>query len=283
MSRSLILSEQFTDSALAVANALREHREDRALLLASLTDSWRSDERIRAAYLWGSFGRSEADDLSDLDPWLIVTDEAAAGIGPSLRHYAEQTGSLIVAMNTPRHAPLGGGYMSFLHEGRHGLLQVDCYWQPQSTALAESEYAVLFDRQAEIYTGQEHPEYILVEEAQGLQAEVEHDLHFTWFMFLITAKYLARDVESDLGLMFYPKPGLEEAAAHLGQREAWTAEDWAVPDEPQEKVKRLWHLISKVEQLRLIAAAQGYHFSPLYTSCLYRYLDVVASILSNPA
>jgi len=277
MSRSFILAEQFPDPA--VADALREHREDRTALLASLTASWQEDTRIRAALLWGSFGRAEADDLSDLDPWLIVTEDAAAEIGPSLGHYAEQTGSLILGMDTPRHAPPGGGYMSFLHEGHHGLLQVDCYWQPQSTVLAEAEYAVLFDRQAEVQAAQEYPKQDDPEEIVGLEAEVAHGFHFAWFMFSITAKYLARDAASDLSLMFYPKPGLEEAAARLGQAELFQPEGWAVPDKPLEKVDRLRHLVSKTEQLRLTANAQGCTFSAAYTPCLFRYLDLVEGIL----
>ncbi len=105
MSRSLILSEQFTETAQAVADALREHRDDREALLTSLTASWQSDERIRAALLWGSFGRAEADDLSDLDPWLLVADDAAAEFAASLRQYAAQAGGLIAAKSTPQHAP----------------------------------------------------------------------------------------------------------------------------------------------------------------------------------
>lgn len=279
MARSLIFSEQFTNSAPATANALREHREDRAALLASLTASWQSDAPIRAALLWGSFGRGEADDLSDLDPWLLVADDAAAEMGPYLRQYAEQAGSLVLAKDTPQHAPPGGGFVSFLHEGRHGLLQVDCYWQPASTAVPEAEYAVQFDRQAEVYIGQKYPKREYPEETIGLQAEVAHGFHFAWFMFSITAKSLARDAASDLSLMFYPKPGLEEAAARLGQAELFGPEDWAVPEEPLEKVNRLRHLVGKTEQLRLIANAQGCTLSPLYTSCLFRYLDMVEGIL----
>ena len=279
MSRSLVFSEQFTESAPSVADALREHREDRAALLASLTDFWRSDARIRAAYLWGSFGRAEADDLSDLDPWLLVADDAAPLIEPVLRKYAAQTGSLILAKNTPQHAPPGGGFVSYLHEGRHGLLQADCYWQPVSVTLPEAKYAVLFDRQAEAYTGREYPGLTPLKEALGLQAEVEHGLHFTWFMFSITAKSLARDAASDLSLMFYPKPGLEGAAARLGRAELFGPEDWAMPEEPLAKVERLRHLVGRTEQLRLIANAQGCTFSPLYTPCLFRYLDMVEGIL----
>ena len=272
-------SEQFVDSAPNVADALREHRTDRDALLASLTAFWQGDARIRAALLWGSFGRGEADDLSDLDPWLIVTDDAAAEMGLSLRQYAEQAGDLILAKNTPQHAPAGGGFVSYLHEGRHGLLQVDCYWQPVSTALPEAKYAVLFDRQAEDAVDQEYAQSDPPEEAQGLEAEVEHGLHFAWFMFLITAKYLARNPSSDMGLMFYPKPGLEEAAARLGQIVPLTPEDWAVPEEPLEKVDRLRHLVGKTEQLRVIANAQGCTFSSAYTPCLLRYLNMVEGIL----
>ena len=280
MSRSLILSEQFVETVPAVADALREHREDRDALLASLTAFWQSDIRIRAALLWGSFGRGEADDLSDLDPWLLVADDAAPSIEPVLRQYAEQTGSLVsAAQNIPQYAPPGGGYVGFLHEGRHGLLQVDCYWQPVSVALPEAEYAVLFDRQPETYAGQEYPEITPLEKAQGLQAEVEHGLRFTWFMFLITAKYLARHPDSDMGLMFYPKLGLEVAAVWLGQAALLTPEDWDVPQKPREKVNRLRHLAGKVEQLRVTANAQGCTFSPTYTPCLLRYLDMVEGIL----
>lgn len=280
MSRSPIYSEQFADSAPAVADALRKHREDRDALLASLTASWQHDQRIRAALLWGSFGRGEADDLSDLDPWLLVADDAAASIEPVLRGYAEATGSLVSGSeNTPQYAPPGGGYVSFLHECRHGLLQVDCYWQPVSVALPEGNYAALFDRQGEDYVSRECPELTLLEEAQGLQAEVEHGLYFTWFMFLIAAKYLARTPSSDMGLMFYPQPGLEEASVRLGQAGLLTQEDWAVPEKPLEKVDRLRHLVGKTEQLRVIANAQGCTFSPAYTPCLLRYLDLVEGIL----
>lgn len=280
MARSPIFAEQLPGAA---ADALREYREDRDTLLALLTASWRSDARIRAALLWGSFGRGDADDLSDLDPWLLAADEAAAEMGQVLRQYAQQTGSLILAMDTPQHAPPGGGFMSFLHEGRHGLLQVDCYWQPVSTVLDKANYTVLFDRQAKAYAGQEHPRPIPLEEVLGLQAEVEHGLYFAWFMFLITAKSLARDAVSDLSLMFYPKLGLEEAAARLGQADLLTPEDWAVPELPEEKVERLRHLVSKTEQLRVAANAQGCVFSPVSAPCLLRFLDMVDSILESRA
>ncbi len=219
MSRPTVFAEQLKDPVVAVL--LQEHRADRDALLSSLTDSLQSDARVRAAWLWGSFGRNEADDLSDLDPWLIVADEAAAEMGPALRLYAERTGSFISGGEAPQNAPPGGGYFGSLHEGRHGLLHMDCYWQPQSSVAVVPEQEVLFDRLKERSDPAELPPPVsaptLSEDAASIKSQVEGGLGFAWLMFSIAAKYLARDPASDMGLMLYPRQGLEEAITLLGQ------------------------------------------------------------------
>ena len=278
MSRSLVFAERLTDPA--VAAALHEHREDRRSLLSSLVDSLQTDSRVRAAWLWGSFGRGESDDLSDLDPWVIVLDEASPEMGPSLRLYAERTWNFIAGGEKPKHAPPGGGYFSSLHEGRHGLLHLDCYWQPSSAVSQVPGQGVLFDRLDSPFTALPR---VSSEESPRSDAtlgdRVEDGLGFAWLMFSIAAKTLARSPDSDLGLAFYPSPGLEEAAALLGQGEAVKALDWSVPQDPLQKVERLRHLVQAAERLRLAANARGHKLSPLYTPCLYRYLDMVAGIL----
>lgn len=125
MPRPTVLAEQFAGSQ--VGAALREHREDRDALLSSLTASLEADPRVLAFWLWGSFQNGEADDLSDLDPWVIVTDEAALEMGASLQYYARRTGNFISGGEAPHNAPPQGGYFASRHEGRHGLLHVDCY------------------------------------------------------------------------------------------------------------------------------------------------------------
>jgi predicted nucleotidyltransferase len=93
VSHPRVFAEQYPGSE--VADALREHRGDRDALLASLTATLQRDPCVRAAWLWGSFGRGAADDLSDLDPWIIVSDGAVGAMGPSLRLYAQRTGNVI--------------------------------------------------------------------------------------------------------------------------------------------------------------------------------------------
>jgi len=275
---SPIFADHFADPATAAA--LRRHREDRDALLLSLTSSLKADPRVRAAWLWGSFGRGEADDLSDLDPWLIVSDADVAKTGPSLRLYVEQSGSFIAGGESPQNAPTGGGYFSSLHEGRHGLLHLDCYWQPQSAVYQVPSEGLLFDRLGE-------PMAPLMQEPSPaerplvntpLDGRVEDGLGFAWLMFSISAKHLARDPLSDMSLMLYPRQAFEEAALLLGQA---AAADWTVPEAPLEKVERLRHLVGQAERLRLAANTQGYDLSPLFTPCLFCYLDMVEAILRS--
>jgi len=280
MSSASVFAEYQTNPE--VAAALREHRADRDALLSSRTESLEADPRVRAAWLWGSFGRGEADDLSDLDPWLIVTDEAAGEIGASLLEFQQTTGSFLTGALSPQFAPPGGGYFSSLNAGRHGLLQMDCYWQPQSAEFEVPEQAVLFNRLNAPYT--ESP--ILVARAEPLAADltpeqerIDNGIGFAWFMLSITAKKLARDPQSDMALLAYPRPGLEDSAELLGLPEYLQESDWIVPDTSLGKVVCLRGLNEKTAHLTEAAREQGMDLSPQSTGCLSRYLDLAEGIL----
>ncbi len=247
MSRPAILAEQFPDSW--VGAALAEHQEDRGELLASLSTFLRNDPRVRAAWLWGSFGKGEADDLSDLDPWIVVADEAVGEMGAALRFYVEQTGSFITGGESIHNAPPRGGFFSSLHAGRHGLLHVDCYWQAASAMAEVPEKAVLFNRLREPATAPHSlpvtpvPIASLTEE----EARIEDGIGFTWLMLSIAAKTLARYPDSDMSLMLYPKPGFEAAAGLLGRGDVAVSADWSVPEGASGKIERLRHLTTKTE------------------------------------
>lgn len=263
-----------------VSAALREHREDRDDLLASLTASLRDDARVRAVWLWGSFGRGEADDLSDLDPWIVVSDAFVGEMGASLRLYARRTGNFITGGEAPHNAPPEGGFFSSLHAGRHGLLHVDCYWQAQSAVSAVPERAVLFDRLDEPMTAAvpipDAPDASLLTEQEE---RIIDGIGFSWLMLSIAAKHLARHPESDMSLMMYPRPGLEDAALLLGLEGYLGLSDWTLPQSPADKVERLRHLAGKTARLTEVANRRGLDISLRHAVCLSRYLDLVAGIL----
>src|SRR5579872_2415737 len=198
MPRPTVLAEQFAGSQ--VGAALREHREDRDTLLASLTASLEADPRVRAFWLWGSFQNGEADDLSDLDPWIIVTDEAALEMGASLHNYAHRTGNFICGGEAPHLAPPQGGYFASRHEGRHGLLHVDCYWQALSAMETVTDFfqksppadrAYLIDR-LNAPPASSPPSPLALEQPAALtprENDIDDGIGFAWLMFSIAAKY----------------------------------------------------------------------------------------------
>lgn len=271
---------EVTDPVVSVA--LQEHREDRDRLLDHLTAALLSDSRVRAVWLWGSFGRGEADDLSDLDPWIVVDDAFVGEMGYALRHYARQTENFLTGGEAPQNGPPGGGFFSSLHAGRHGLLHLDCYWQPLSAVEAIPERAVLFDRR-HMPVIEPSPEIPPTETGVPYTEEerrIEGGIDFAWLMLSITAKHLARNPDSDLSLMRYPRPGLEEAAALLGKADYLEAKDWDTPEKTAAKLTLLRRLVEKTAHLAELANTRGITFSPLYHVCLIRYLDLVGGILA---
>ena len=218
-----------------------------------------------------------------MDPWLIVADEAASEIGASLLEFQQTTGSFLTGALSPQFAPPDGGYFSSLNAGRHGLLQIDCYWQPQSAKFEVPEQAVLFNRLDEPYTAspsQTFPKSVpLAANFTPEQQRIDNGIGFAWFLLSITIKKLARDPLSDMALLAYPRPCLEDAAELLGLPEYLQESDWIVPDTSLGKVVCLRGLNEKTAHLTEAAREQGMDLSPQSTGCLSRYLDLAEGIL----
>lgn len=281
MSRPAVFAERMTSTR--TTDALREHREDRAVLLASLTDSLQADPRVSAAWLHGSFGRGEADDLSDLDLWVAVSGLPVAEAAAMFSGHAALADSLIGAKQSFDIAPPGGGFLASQHEGRRGSLEIDWSWQPQSALSLPAQAKVLLRP-----SGQNPlaavPSLPGVKLDRGIgESPVEGGLWFTWLMIGVAAKRLARDPRSDMALMLYPRPALEDVVALLDRQDALLPIDWSVPEKPLDKLERLRGLARIAAEAADAARAQGHTFSPRYLLSLFRYLDMVEGILKDAA
>ena len=257
-----------------------EHREDRSDLLVSLTTSLQSDTRILAVWFHGSFGRDEADDFSDLDLWVSVADEYAAEASAFLSGHAALAPNFIGAKRTFQIAPPSGGFFTTRQEGRRTYLGVDWSWQPRSALTLPADVRLLFRR-----TEQESPSPLLslptVEFGRDIaESPIEGGLFFAWLMVGVAAKWLVRDLQSDMALMLYPRPALEYAIAELGRQDLLPI-DWSVPDAPLDKIARLRGLAQIVAQTVEAARTQGYSFPPRYLPCLFQYLDLVERVLDS--
>jgi predicted nucleotidyltransferase len=115
-------------------------------LLKQVKRILQADQRIVAAWLFGSGGRRTSDVLSDLDVWVIVKNEFIETISAERHHYAAQLERPVLLLESPQNAPTGGAYLMALYPGQAGVHQVDWYWQRQADASLPLQAALLFDR-----------------------------------------------------------------------------------------------------------------------------------------
>ncbi len=131
---------------MSVDNLLRMRRVEQEELPARAVALLQADERVMAAWLFGSRGRQTADALSDLDLWVVVKDEACDAIVAERRRYVAQLGEPVLLLESPGNAPAGGAYLMALYPGQAGVHQVDWYWQRQADASRPHRAVLLFDR-----------------------------------------------------------------------------------------------------------------------------------------
>jgi len=176
--------------------SLEDYRQSREVLLANLVTELSSDERFVAAWLTGSYGREDADEVSDLDLNLVV----ARPYSGSLCTRAEQVShrstaerfALFSKFGTPalihennNNAPEGGTF-TFVLYGESAIM-VDWTLVPLVNAKRSYESQLLFDK-ANI------PIAALseVEELEQSKKSVAEMWAFFWMMTAITIKYIIR-------------------------------------------------------------------------------------------
>ena len=131
---------------MSVDDLLQTRRREHEALLKKIQSLLQADQRIVAAWLFGSEGRHTSDALSDFDVWVIVKDESIETIGAERQHYAAQLERPVLLLESPQNAPAGGAYLMALYPGQAGVHQVDWYWQRQADASLPLQAALLFDR-----------------------------------------------------------------------------------------------------------------------------------------
>jgi len=184
-------------------------------LVARATEFLKSDSRVVAAWLFGSLGRGDADELSDIDLWVVVADEHMEDVRAERREYVTGIGKPVLIEEAPQNAPTGGVYLLVLYGGKVGAQQVDWYWQPQSGAQVPADVQLLFDRAG--LPAATAPKLLTVEERAELAT---NQVAFFWAMCNVAAKKIARrqawGALSMFGLLSY---ALEETEWLVGLRQ----------------------------------------------------------------
>lgn len=175
---------------------MHSHARARSQMLQRAIEVLARDERFVAAWLAGSFGRGTADEWSDLDLWVVVSDVAAetlctltsvvgAGTTPERLGLFAALGRLAIIHEQHGNAPPGGTFTSCVYAD--GGVIIDWTLVPFAAAHHSSETKPLFDRAGVPVAGKESPP------SGAARAErLSERCAFFWMMAFPTAKALLR-------------------------------------------------------------------------------------------
>ncbi len=181
---------------MIISPELTAYQARRAALLADITATLAADERFVAAWLTGSYGRADADAVSDLDISVIIAAAHSTSLCARLaevggrttpERYAlfSQFGRPVVLHENNHNAPVGGTFTFILYAP--SAIMVDWTLAPQHKAQRPWPSLVLFDRVGIPPAPPVEPE--LWDQRISKAAEI---CAFFWMMTAVTAKYLVR-------------------------------------------------------------------------------------------
>ena len=156
----------------------------RDVLLARIVQLLSADVRVAAAWLSGSIGRGEADEWSDLDLHVAISDEHLESFWAERQQLYHQVGRpVLIQRELSSNAQPGGHFQLVIFDGP---LEVDWNVGPLGLARRVPAHVLLFSR-ADVPLAQ--PPILSVEE---LRVRAEERLIFLWAMAPIAVKYIAR-------------------------------------------------------------------------------------------
>ncbi|MGZ3623552.1 MAG: hypothetical protein ACXWPG_10680 [Ktedonobacteraceae bacterium] len=181
---------------MSADNLLQIRRLEHEALFQRIQTTLQADQRVVAAWLFGSEGRRTSDVFSDLDLWAIVADDSIEEICADRQSYAAQVSQPVLLLESPGNAPPSGAYLMALYPGQVGAHQVDWYWQRHSDASLPRMAKLLFDRvgiprdtRQEQLDSPDHHESLSMQERAGEATQLSA---FFWAMSNIAVKSVLR-------------------------------------------------------------------------------------------
>ena len=246
-------------------------------LLTQITDYLASDPRIMAAWLFGSLGRGDADEWSDIDIFVVVTDESLQDVVAQRQQFVTQIGKVLLAVEAPQNAPHGGGYLMTFYDMPIGPHQVDWYWQPQSLAYIPTKTTVLFDHVG-LARRDQAIEFPKREPVKEIDENPRHFISYFWAMLLITTKYVVRQPQSEkIALLPYVLHPFHKTQRLLGQGPTVFQGSQSTG---QEKLATLRYLADEMCVLMPQVAAQGSEVPDAAPTAVYKFLSLVEEALA---
>jgi predicted nucleotidyltransferase len=269
--------QEYTD--LQLRARLRRFEHERDALVEQAHSVLAADPRLVAAWLFGSLGRSDADELSDIDLFVSTADEHHDQIVSNRPAFMAQLGEPLLILEAPQNWPPGGVYNMALYAGEDGPHQVDWYWVRRSAAAIPSETKVLFDHIGlpRLAT----PAHFTYQSVPPRPPEevATQDANLFWVMLLITAKYIARVPREQV--LAPPVDSLQKMADFAGVSLPKGIDQAPAEEEPLARIDHLRRLGAVMETLMPPIAARGGRPPTAITPHVAHYLDFVEELVRS--
>lgn len=262
----------------SIRKMLTAHQAEREAWLAETIVQLEADERVDAAWLFGSLGRGDADELSDVDLFVIVNDTDFDALVARRYDFLAQVAQPLLILEAPQNWPPGGVYNMALYPGASGPHQVDWYWVRCSAAKLPTETQLLFDRIGlPRQDSPTHFDYASVPERTPEEILTQNVNSF-WVMWLIACKYIARHPwKANLGIMRWVPYHLRKIAALVDAPLSLAEEEPSLPS-PEQKIARLSELVEMIEPMLPAVVAKGGKIPSRIAPFTRPYLALVEAI-----
>jgi hypothetical protein len=178
------------------STSLQTYTEKREQLLGKIIEAISKDDRFVAAWLTGSYSRSNQDALSDVDISIVVGKkhsdllchrpaQISSQTTAERMEFFTQFGEIAFLHENNNNAPEGGTFTNTILA--ETALIIDWILIPQAKARRSTSSQLLFDRTGIPEAPPNAPESL------GQRAEKASEITaFFWMMMAMTAKYMAR-------------------------------------------------------------------------------------------
>lgn len=276
---------------MSIDELLHIRRLEQESLIERTVEVLQTDQRIVAAWLFGSRGRHSSDALSDTDLWVVVRDEYIEEVKAERQSYVARLGSPVLLLEAPGNAPVEGAYLMALYPGQAGVHQVDWYWQQQSDASLPRNAELLFDRggipQDSRQEQLDPPGTLQPLAGLELAERVMQLSSYFWVMSNIAVKSVLRRqawsavslIEMLRGLVDEMKRLLGLSTVRKGQEE-WRSKVLP-PVAPHEQIAMLREIAEEMEQLTSEIEDAGGHVPSAAISYVYDFFDLADALLMS--
>jgi hypothetical protein len=239
---------------MSVGAALAGRARQRDAWLADAVPRLRGDERVAAAWLFGSLARGDADELSDVDLFVAFDDGSADQLG-RVDVWLGGLGEWCRWREDPYNAPDGGRYLEAVFPATPVPVVVDSYWQPVSASVLAADTRVLFDNVGVRRAAPGLTTYALIPAVRDGSPFAEPDdpaarlrgrVQGFWSDVAIVAKHHARGWGH-----------ADDEAAALWSVVAETAADVRVVVDPRRRTEGLRALLGEIDRVLAAAGVAG--------------------------